>query len=161
MPCDEVQKALECEKQNATKLDTLKNFKEKLFSMAVEEHCQLRAHVQVTSMDSETKAEGQELTRPKTTTASAEIANISWQQVALLKEAIFNTVPGMAARTARILSSEEEETYLLGDVVYQPSLMPTTISGNQKVWLKEPAREVSSPMMGKSSPRNRDVLYQG
>ena len=85
---DKVQKALEHEKQNAFKLAALQNCKQKLLTVAKEQHCQLGVQMQVTSTDSEIEANDQERTEPKTTRASAEVANISQQHAVLLKEAV-------------------------------------------------------------------------
>ena len=81
--------------------------------MAEEQHWQLDECAQPSSTDSESKAEEQERVRPKTETASAEVANISQLHAALLKEAVFNTVPGTvnvrrgaAAQTPSITSLE-------------------------------------------------------
>ena len=82
--------------------------------MAEEQHLQLDAHAHPSSMDSESEAEEQERVRPKTEKASAEVANISQQHAALLREAGFNTVPGTvnvrrgaAAQTPSITLLEE------------------------------------------------------
>ena len=63
--------------------------------MAEEQHHQLggQAHVNSTGLESKTK--NQERTKPRTPTALVEVANISWKCSALLKEAVFNTVPHM------------------------------------------------------------------
>ena len=90
----EIQHALEREKKNASKLVALKNLNEELLSKAKEQHLQLGAHVLCSSTESESEAEEQERIRPKAETASAEVANISWLCAALLREAVFNTVPG-------------------------------------------------------------------
>ena len=62
--------------------------------MAKEQHWQLDTHTQPSSTDSESEAEEQKRVRPKTETASAEVAKISEQHAALLREAVLNTVPG-------------------------------------------------------------------
>ena len=84
----------ERERKNASKLVALQELNEELLSVAEEQHRQLDAHAQPSSTESESEAEKQERIRPKTETASAEVANISWQHAALLREAVFNTVPG-------------------------------------------------------------------
>ena len=94
MPHQEIQQALERERKNASKLVALQELNEELLSVAKEQHRQLDAHAQPSSTESESEAEEQERIRPKTETASAEVANISWQCAALLREAVFNTVPG-------------------------------------------------------------------
>ena len=63
-------------------------------SVAEEQHKQLEACAQSNSTNSESDAEEHEGARPTMITASAEIANISWQCAALLRKAVFNTVPG-------------------------------------------------------------------
>ena len=46
------------------------------------------------STKSESETEEQESTRPTAETTSSEIANISQQHAALLRQAVFNNVPG-------------------------------------------------------------------
>ena len=94
MPHQEIQQALDREKKNASKLVALQNWNEELLSVAKEQNRQLEAHAQPSSTDSESEAEKQERVRPKTEAASAEVANISQQCAALLREAVFNNVPG-------------------------------------------------------------------
>ena len=62
--------------------------------MAEDKTWQLGVHAQSISTDSESKAEEQEI-KPKPTTVSAEIDNISRQHTALLRKAVFDTVPGI------------------------------------------------------------------
>ena len=98
VPHQQIQQALEREREregkNASKLVALQEFNEELLSVAKEQHQQLDAHAQPSSTESESEAEEQERIRPKTETASAGVANISWQCAALVREAVFNTVPG-------------------------------------------------------------------
>ena len=78
-------------------------------------------------------------------TASAEISNISWQHAALLRKAVFDTVPGtvnvirgVAAQTTSITSSEEREAVIPEGMMDELPLVPDTlIVGSQKVWFKE------------------------
>ena len=72
----------------------MQNFNEELLSVAKEQHQQLDAHAQYSSTDSASEAEEPGGTRPKTETPSTKIANISWHHSALLRQAVFNTVPG-------------------------------------------------------------------
>ena len=100
-------------KQNICKLAMSKYLDKELLSMAKEQHCQLGAQAQIFSMDSENEVKDWEQIKPRTTMASAEVSNISQMHAALLKEIVFDTVPGMvnvrrgvAAQTAGISSSE-------------------------------------------------------
>ena len=88
----EIQQVLKRKKKNASKLVALPNFNKELLSIAAEQHWQLGAHVLSSSTNSE--AEKQDGTRPKTELTSVEIANIRQQCAALLRQAVFNTVPG-------------------------------------------------------------------
>ena len=83
VPCREFQQVIKGEKQNAFKLLALKNFNEEVPSVAEEQRWQLEVHAQSISTDSESEAEEHEVVGPKTTTASAKIANISQQNSAL------------------------------------------------------------------------------
>ena len=94
MPHQEIQQALGREKTIASKQVALQNLNEELLSIAKEQHWQLRACALPSSTVSESEAEEQGRIRPKTETSSAELANISQQHAALLREAVFNTVPG-------------------------------------------------------------------
>ena len=77
---------------------------------------------------------------------SAEIANISQQHAALLRQAVFNTVLGTftvrwgaTAQAPIITSSEEGDVAILKDMVDQlPPVPDTPIAGSQKVWFMEP-----------------------
>ena len=93
-PCQEIQQALKREKKSVSKLVALQNFNEELLSVAKERHQQLGAHAQYSSTDSASEAEEHGGTRPKTETTSAKIANINWHHSALLRQAVYNTVPG-------------------------------------------------------------------
>ena len=92
-------------------------------------------------MDSKHEAKDNELVRVKPTTASAEIANVSQQHAALLKKAVFATVPNMvnvrrgaAAQTPSKTSSQKGESDLLEDMVDQlPPVPDTPISWNPRV----------------------------
>ena len=74
------------------------------------------------------------------------MANISQQHAALLRQAVFNTVPGTvnvrrgaAAQIPSVTSSEEGEAGILKDVVDQLTLVSDTpIAGSLKVWFMEP-----------------------
>ena len=94
MPYQEIQQALETEKKNVSKLVALQELNEKQLSVAEEQHWQLDTHAQPSSTESESEDEEQERVRPKAETASTEVANIGQQHAALLREAVFNTVPG-------------------------------------------------------------------
>ena len=86
VPHQEIQQALKREKKNASKLVTLQYLNEELLSIAEEQHQQLRACVLPSSTESKKEAEEQERIRPKVETTSAEVANISQQHAALLRE---------------------------------------------------------------------------
>ena len=124
--------------------------------MANEQHQQLDAHDQPSSTESKSEAEEEERIRPKTETALAGVANISWQHAALVREAVFNTVPGTvnvrrgaAAQTPSITSLEEGEADILDDMVDQlPQVPDTPIAGSRKVWFMEPMQQASTPMVG-------------
>ena len=60
------------------------------------------AWVQVASTNSGSVAEEWEQTRPRNTTATTEVVNISYQCTPLLKEAVFNTMPGMVSVRRRV-----------------------------------------------------------
>ena len=92
MPHHKNQQALEREKQNTSKLVS-QNLNAELLGVAQEQQWQLGACALPSSTESESEAEEQERIRPKEETASGEVANISWQNAALLREAVFNTVP--------------------------------------------------------------------
>ena len=84
---------------------------------------QLWAYAVPCSTESESEAEEQERIRPKAETASAEVANISWQHATLLSKPVFNTEPGTVnvrraavAQTPSISSSEEMEVGILKDM---------------------------------------------
>ena len=94
MPCKEIQQALEKEKQNASKLVAMKSFIEELLNVAEEQHQQLGTCAQSISTNSESEAQEYKVIRPKPTAASTEMANISCQHAALLRKAVFDTVPG-------------------------------------------------------------------
>ena len=123
----------------------LENVNEELLNVAEEQHQQSGACAQSSNTDSESKVEKLEVVRPKTTTASVKIANISWQHAALLRKAVFNTVPGTVnvrrgavAQTFSITSSEEGKADILEDRVDQLLPVPdTSIVGGQKVWFRE------------------------
>ena len=93
MPHIEIQQALKIEKQNASKLFSLKYFNEELLSVAEVQHWQLGVHAQSFSTEPDIEAGEHEVVSPKTTTALAKIANISPQHVVLLRTAIFDTMP--------------------------------------------------------------------
>ena len=70
-------------------------------------------HAQPISTDLKSEAKEHKVARPKPTTASAKIDNIHWQFAALLRKAVFDTVPGtanirrgVAAQTPSMTSSE-------------------------------------------------------
>ena len=136
----EIQQVLEREKKNASKLVALQNLNEELLSVAKEHHQQLGACALPSSTESKSEAGEQERRRPKTETASVEVANISQQHAALLREVVFNTVPGTvnvrrvtAAQTPSI-SSEEGKADILTDMVAQlPQVPDTPIAGSQRV----------------------------
>ena len=88
----EIQQALKREKKNASKLVALQNLNEELLSIAEEQHWQLWACVLPSSTESESEAGEQERIRPKAETTSAEVAKISQQHAALLRQAVFNIV---------------------------------------------------------------------
>ena len=132
VPHQQIQQALKREKKNASKLVAFQNLNEELLSVAKEQHWQLRTFVLPSSTESESEAEEQERIRPKTETASAEVTNISRQHAALLREVVFNTVPGtvnvrggVAVQTPSI-SSEEGEADILKNIVDQLSQVPDT-----------------------------------
>ena len=89
VPHQEIQHYLKREEKSASKLVALQNLNEELLSVADEQHQQLRAHALPSSTESESEAEEPESIRPKTETASAEVANISQQHAALLRRNIF------------------------------------------------------------------------
>ena len=160
------QAGLQVRKTNTSKLVALKNFNEELFSVVDDQHWHLGAHVQSISTDSESEAEQHEVIRPKPTTASVEITNITWQCVALFRKAIFDSVlgtvnvkRGAAFQTPSIASSSEGEVDILEDMVDQLLPVPDTpIVGSQNVWLREPIRKASTHMVEAMFPPNRDVL---
>ena len=164
VPHQEIQQALKRECKNASKLVALQNFKEQLLSIA---DWQLGSHVQYSSTDSESKAEKQEGTRPKTIRTSAEIANISQQHAALLRQAVFNTVLGTinvrreaGASTASITSSEEGEAGNLKDMVDQlPPVPDTPIVGSQKVWVHGTNMTGIHPNGGENVPPKIGMSY--
>ena len=98
--------------------------------------------------------------RPKPATASPEIASMSWQHTALLRELGFDTVlcmfnvrRGAAAQTPSITLSEEEEADLLEDMVDQlPPVPDTPIVRSQNIWFRELLRKASTPVVGGSVP---------
>ena len=115
--------------------------------------------------ESEGKAEEQERIRPKAEITSAEVANISWQHAALLRQAVFNTVPStvnvrrVAEAQTPSISSSEGEAVILEDMVEQlPQVPDTPTACSQKVQFMEHICQVSTPMMGGIFPQNRDVL---
>ena len=118
------------------------------------------AHAQPSSTESESEAEEQERVRPKTETASAEVANISQQHAALLREAVFNTVPGTVnvrrgaeAGTPSITLFEEGQAGILEDMVdHLPQVPDTPIAGSQRVQFMEPIHQASTPMVGDNVP---------
>ena len=169
VPHNEIQKALQWEKQNASKLATLKNFNEELLSVTKEKYHQLGAHAKVNSMDSESKSKDQELRKPKTTTALVEIANIFCQCTALLRKAIFDTVPdkfnvgrGLAAQTPSITSLEEWGLITLRIWLnsYHQYLTPW-FQGNKESSSGNQSERHPTQWWGECSPRNRDVIYGG
>ena len=153
MPHKEIQQALEREKKNASKLVALQNLNEELLSVAEEQHQQLDACAHPSSTDTESESEGQERVRPKTETASAEVAKISQQCAALLREEVFNKVQGTvnvrrgaAAQTPSITSLEEGEAGILKDMVDQlPQVPDTSIADSQRVWFMEPVHQAFTP----------------
>ena len=78
----------------ASKFVALRNINEELHSVAEEQHQQQGVYAQSINTASESEAKEHEVVRPKTTTASMKIATISWQHAALLRKAVFDTVPG-------------------------------------------------------------------
>ena len=127
-----MQKALEWEKQNDSKLATLQNFNQELLSVAEKQHSQLGAQSQAPDTNSESDTKEHQKARTGTATASEDIKIISQQCTAFLKEAVLNTVPGSVnvkrrvfTWTSSISSEDEEEANLLRDMVvdYQLGLM--------------------------------------
>ena len=124
-------------------------------------------HSQPSSTESESEAEEQERVRPKTETASAAVANISQQHAALLREAVFNTVPGTfnvrrgaVAQTLFITSLEEVEAGILEDMVDQlPQVPDTPIAGSQRVWFMGPIHQASTPMVEGNVPPKIGMSY--
>ena len=153
--CQGIQQALYREKKNVSKWVTLQNLNEELLSIAEEQHQQLGAHALSSSTQSQSKAEEQERVRPKAEMTSAEVANISQQCAALLRELVFNTVlgtvnvrRGAAAQTPSI-SSEEGEAGILQDMLDQmPQVPDTPFAGSQRVCFMEPIHQASTPMVG-------------
>ena len=125
------------------------------------------ACTQPSSNESESEAEEQERVSPKTETTSAEVANISQQHAALLREAVFNTVPGTvnvrrgaAAQTPSIRSLGEREAGILKDMVDQlPQVPDTPIAGSQRVWFMEPVHHAPTPMVGGNIPPKIGMSY--
>ena len=162
MPHQEIQQALKREKKHASKLAALQNLNEELVSVAEEQHQQLDTHAQPSSTDSESKAEEQERVRLKT-----EVTKISQQHAALLREAVFNTVPGTvnvrrvaAAQTPSITSLEKGKAGILKDMVDQlPQVLDTPIAGSQRVWFMEPVHQPSTPMVGGNIPPKIGMSY--
>ena len=159
MPHQEIQQALK-RKKNVSKVVTLQNLNEELLSISKEQYLHLRACALPSTTESENEAEEQERIRPKTNTASEEVANISQQHGALLREVVFNTVPGTvnvrraaAAQTPSISSSSEEEAGILKDMADQLSQVPDTqlqvVRGASSL---KPIHEASMPMVGAMLP---------
>ena len=144
-----------------------KNFNEELLCVAEEQHWQLGVHAQSPSTDSENEAKEHEVARPKTTTASVETANISWQPATLLRKAVFYIVPGTinvrrgeATHTPSITSSEEGEADIFEDMVDQLSAVPDIpIVGCQWVQFREPKQQASNPVVGGNIPKKIGMSY--
>ena len=96
------------------------------------------------------------------------MANISLWCAALLRQAVFNTVPGTvnvrrgAAAQKPTLSSEEGKAGILKDMVDQlPHKPDTPIVGRQKVQFMEPIHQASTPMVGGNVPSKIGMSYVG
>ena len=124
----EIQQALKRQKKNASKLVALQNLNEELLSVAEEQHHQLSVCVLPSSTESEGEAGELDRIGPKKETASAEVVNISWWHAALLRETVFNDVPGksMLDGCSSPNSSEEGEAGILKDMVDQLPQVPDT-----------------------------------
>ena len=85
----------------------------------------------------------------------------------MLREAVFNTVPGTvnvrrgaAAQTPSITSLEEGEAGILKDMVDQlPQVPDTPIAGSQRVQFMEPVHRTSMPMVGGNVPPRIGMSY--
>ena len=166
VPHQEIQQTLERERKNASKLVALQELNEELLSVAKEQHRQLDACAQPSSTESDSEAEEQESIRPKTETIFAGVVNICWQ-CALVREAVFDTVPGTvnvrrgaAAWTPSKTSLEKGEADILEDMVDQlPQVPDTLIAGGQKVQFMEPMQQASTPMVGGDIPPRIGMSY--
>ena len=146
---------------------TLQNFYQELPSLAGEQHIQLESQLQALSTDSESEAEEQQRVRTVMATASEEVANISKQCTALLKEAVFNTVPstvnvkrGVATQTPSTSSEEEKEANLLKDIVDHLLTVPgKPVSGTHCIWFKEPLTKTSIHTVRVKVPPEIEVPY--
>ena len=165
VPHQEIQQALEREKKNASKLVALQNLNKDLLSIAREQCWQFGECVLSSSNESQSEAEEKERIRPKAETTSAEVANISWQHAASLRQAFLYIVPdtvivrrGAAAQTPGI--SSEEGAHILKDMVHQLQQVPDTpIVGSQKVWFMEPTHQASTLMVGGNVPHKIGMSY--
>ena len=97
-----------------------------------------------------------EVVRPKTTTALAEIAITSQQHAALLRKAVFDTLPG----TFSVRRGATDQTPMVDQL---PPVADTPVVGSQKVWFREPTRQAINPNCGggANSLQSRDVLCRG
>ena len=124
-------------------------------------------HAQSSSTNLESEAKEHEVARPKMTTASVEIANISQQHAAFIVKSSFQYCArhsqcekGAAAQTPSITSSEEGEADILEDMVDQlPAVPGTSNCGHQKVRFQGTnMRGIQPNGRGQCSSKNRDVL---